>query len=128
MRTLRSALMSLSLVLSTLPAGAQHVEGLHVTKVVSYPTDEGEPTPAGDAIAVARWKVWGYTDTTEYVLACTELQKEGKPRLACMPMTAGRTYTVKVFEPTAISFPAEQPNVPDYAWYMIRQEQERSKK
>jgi hypothetical protein len=106
----------------------QSVQAFHVTKVIAYPKDEGEPIPAGDSIAVPRWKVWGYTDNKEYILACTEVQKDGTVKMPCAPMSAGQNYSVKVFEPNAIGFPAEQPNRPEYGWYMIRQEEERKHK
>lgn len=115
-------------ILSSSIGFCQSVQAFHATKVVPYPKDEGEPEAAGDSIVVPRWKVWGYTDSTEYVVVCTELQKDGKAKVPCAPMSAGQTYSVKVFEPTAIGFPAEQPNRPDYAWYMIRQEEERRQK
>jgi len=103
----------------------QSIQSFHVTKVTAYPNDEGEPIPAGNSLIVPRWKVWGYTDTTEYVIACSEVQKEGKITSPCMPMSAGQTYLVKTLEPNAIGFPAEQSNPPEYSWYMIRQEEER---
>lgn len=100
---------------------------LHVTQVKHADTSE----QMDEHQFTTEHRVWGYTDRTEYVLACYETSKvengSVKVEFPCAPMNAGGTYEVKVFS-KAILYPADQPNQPTYAWYMVRQERERSKK
>jgi hypothetical protein len=121
----------IAVVLLTICAvsSAQEIKSLHVTKVEAVESN-GCDVDYGRECAVDKAKVWGYTDTVEYELLCTEVWKKGesKPKIPCSPMQAENTYSVLVL-PTAIGYPppprSDAP--PTYAWYMIRSDKERSK-
>jgi hypothetical protein len=122
----RSSLLIAILFLATFASAQGQRARFHVTKV-KHP-DTSDASQASVQGFEMEYKVWGYTRTTEYMLSCTEVWKvdNGTPKVdyPCAPMNTGTTYEVKVFS-RAILYPAEQPNQPTYAWYMVREEREK---
>jgi hypothetical protein len=119
---MKKAIVALALfALVSVTARAQEKRMFHATKV-EYPGTEERVNE--HTTTIERVRVQGYTDTNYYVANCWELWEDGVKKTPCALMQSGSTYEVKIF-PTAIEFPADQPNQPIYAWYTIKEEKER---
>jgi hypothetical protein len=124
----------LLLWLPLLSAGtqAQEHKNFHVTDVKQYQLKCTPPSETGTTCGGERWRVTGYTDTTDYELVCSEVKtyKDGKTTsIECLPMSVGEDIKVQIF-PSMIAYPPlrEGQDRPDYSWYVIQHAKERERR